>query len=438
MLLFYVIAVAALNLFVVHRLTSQSDSRLSDRLADAAQPTLHLPDPTGPQGDDDEDIDDAPTFAWRVATSGVATPLGTGAPRLPTRTWSDGVTSFSIAGTPFRFDAVRQGSGWLVAGESVAQLDRVRSALLGPETLFGLVLGLVVFGGSLAIGRRASAPLEEIHRRQVEFTADASHELRTPLSVIEAEVGLALSRPRSPEDYRRTLERVRGEGDRLRRIVEDLLWLARADNEGSVTSDETADVGAIVRACSARFQSVAAARSVSLRARIDEEGPYLIRSDPDLIDRLVGVLVDNACRYAGDGGEVNLSVSTAGGRVVLRADDSGPGIPEEQRAHVLDRFHRVNPEAGGTGLGLAIADAVVRTSDGTWTIGTAPEGGARMQVTWRKVPNRPDRRSPLPEMRPNGSGQRSGPSAASGHPRPVPARSGPLAPPPDRTVPPDS
>lgn len=104
------------------------------------------------------------------------------------------------------------------------------------------------------------------------------------------------------------------------------------------------------------------------------------------------MLLDNACRYAGPGGTVDLAVTGQGGRVVLTVDDSGPGIAEAHRDLVFDRFHRADDRPGGTGLGLAIADAVVKQSDGAWAVGTAPAGGARMEVSWRQagtVPVRP-------------------------------------------------
>ncbi len=80
---------------------------------------------------------------------------------------------------------------------------------------------------------------------------------------------------------------------------------------------------------------------------------------------------------------MDVAVTRSGGRVVLTVDDSGPGIPEDQRELVFDRFHRVDPTPGGTGLGLAIADAVVRASSGRWSLGSSPLGGARFEVSWR-------------------------------------------------------
>ena len=98
--------------------------------------------------------------------------------------------------------------------------------------------------------------------------------------------------------------------------------------------------------------------------------------------------LDNACKFAGVGGKVEVSVRDWGTRVDLRVDDSGPGIPEDQREAVFDRFHRATDTVAGTGLGLAIADSVVRSTQGRWAIGVADLGGARLEISWRKVPAR--------------------------------------------------
>jgi len=379
----YLIAVVVLNVFVVHRLTSQADLRLSERLIDANKEVMSLPNTGTPIMQKDHDVDDAPAFVWFVAATGTATPLTSNAPSLPARHWTAGATTIDTGGTPFRFDATPSGTGWLVAGESIGQIRRVQSTLVVPEILVGAVVLVVVYAGALLIGLRALAPLEVVRRRQAEFTADASHELRTPLSVIEAEVDLALSRPRDADAYRGVLQRVAGEGRRLRSIVDDLLWLARVDSGRPPEVDAVpVDVAATAETCVDRFQAVASARGVTLGFHRDGSEPALLVTDPAWIDRLIGVLVDNACRYADRGGVVTVGVRTTGTRIVLDVDDSGPGISPVDREAVFDRFHRGADGQEGTGLGLAIADSVVRATGGSWFIGTAPLGGARMEVSW--------------------------------------------------------
>ena len=169
------------------------------------------------------------------------------APPLPARHWGPDPVALDIGGSTFRFDTLRTHDAVLVAGQSTAATSNIQSALLVAELVFGVILAVAVFAGATVVGLRASAPSELVRRRQAEFTADASHELRTPISVIEAEVGLALDRPRDPVAYREVLERVGRESVRLRRIVEDLLWLARVDSEQPQPDDaDLTDVGEVV------------------------------------------------------------------------------------------------------------------------------------------------------------------------------------------------
>ncbi len=287
----------------------------------------------------------------------------------------------------------------LVAGQSIANASNIQTTLLLAEIAFGVILAVAVFCGAIMVGLRAAAPSELVRRRQAEFTADASHELRTPIAVIEAEVDLALDRPRDPDAYRDVLERVGHESTRLRSIVEDLLWLARADDE-PVPADALAvtDVAAVVDSCVHRFGAVAETNNVALTLERVGPGPFTVQASAALVERLAGVLIDNACKFAGEGGRVEVSVRCVGNRVTLRVDDSGPGIPDDQREAVFDRFHRASDATVGTGLGLAIADSVIRSTQGSWEIGVAELGGARMEASWRRTLQRRAKTPPATEL----------------------------------------
>jgi signal transduction histidine kinase len=108
-----------------------------------------------------------------------------------------------------------------------------------------------------------------------------------------------------------------------------------------------------------------------------------VRASADSVDRLVGVLVDNACKFAGPGGGVRVTVQVAVHRLLLTVEDSGPGIPIEERDIIFDRFHRTESSAGGTGLGLAIADAIIKSTHAHCVVGESSLGGARFEVSWR-------------------------------------------------------
>jgi signal transduction histidine kinase len=385
----YVLVALIFNFSLTDHLTSQVDVRLSQRLAlvlkSGGQPEASI-DGSADRQSGDLDNDDAPIFVWKVTSNGTITALTVGGPRLPSTNWVAGNTSLRIDGSTFGLRVQSFHSGWLVAGESLADVERVRASLINAELIFGAGLLVLIYGASFVVGTRALAPMTRAQRRQREFTADASHELRTPLSVIEAEVSIALSKERDVQSYRSALERIGGEGQRLQRIVDDLLWLARFDGEREPQSDQTIDLEVIAFECTQRFQIVAQSSEQHLRFMKFGEEEALVRAPRDSVDRLIGVLIDNACKFAGPGGQVDVIVATHGNTVTLEVDDTGPGIDPLERELIFDRFHRTPSPAGGTGLGLAIADSIIHATQAHCTIGTASLGGAKFEVTWRLVP----------------------------------------------------
>ncbi|HUZ21301.1 MAG TPA: HAMP domain-containing sensor histidine kinase [Acidimicrobiales bacterium] len=410
----YLVACAVADIVVVGHLGDAVDARLSDRVAELVQSAAGRPAtgkfgplPAKAQTHGHDDLDDAPVFSWWVpAGSSAAVALSATAPVLPRPLFGvAGISGATIAGRPFRLTGAGVRGGRVVVATSVEQLSGFRSTLLVAE---GSVLPFVLltfFLVATVIGRRAAAPVERARQQQLDFTADASHELRTPLSVIEAEVGLALSTERSGDGYRASLERVATESRRLRGIVDDLLWLARLDTVPSAPADEPVDLVALVGACVARFAPIARQRSITLSASAASD--TVVRAPAEWLDRLVSVLVDNACRYTGPGGSVAVTVASSATRATVTVDDSGPGIAEEDRDDVLRRFHRANPSPGGAGLGLSIADAVVRATHGRWEIGSSPAGGARMQVSWPRLhPEPPEGPRPAGATEPKGGSLR--------------------------------
>ncbi|HUC05321.1 MAG TPA: HAMP domain-containing sensor histidine kinase [Acidimicrobiales bacterium] len=385
--------VVSFNALDRSRLLDQVAARVEERLTAA----VHDPAAAAAIGnyDNAHDADDAPVFFWRVTSAGRVVLTG-GAPALTRSSWPAGTTStVSTLGTGnFLLRAQHVGRGWIVAGQSLAQADHVRSDLEALEAIAGPILLVGVFLGTLLIGVKAAAPVELARRRQLEFTADASHELRTPLSVIEAEVSLALRHERSADDYRQTLGRVSREGRRLRNIVDDLLWLSRFDSEPPPPGDLAVDVAVMAESCSDRFTAVARQSGIELALALDCEHPPLIHAPPEWVERLASVLVDNATRYAGRGGTILITVASQAHRVSLTVEDSGPGIAPEERAHLFDRFHRATDEGNGAGLGLAIGDSVVRATGGEWRVGTSRLGGASMEVRWSRAAGRDSGRRP--------------------------------------------
>ena len=248
----YVLGVIVLNLVVSARLAQQNDNRLADRLAAAS----HDPDvfsqraPRTFRGAGDGDADSAPVFFWLLDARQAVTAQSPGAPVLPTRPLGgqqlrDGLAVTVNAGRadPFRLKMTRDGTSWLVAGQSLAGVAYTKRLLLYAEVLAGPFVLLTMFFGCLVVGQRAAITAE------------------TP-------------------------------------------------------------------------------------AR-----PTLINAPPEWIDQLAGVLMDNACRYAGPDGAVRIGVRANGSRISLIVEDSGPGIVEAERPRLFDRFHRATEQGSGAASG---------------------------------------------------------------------------------------
>ena len=383
----YVIGAIVLNVLVARHMTQLVDDQLEDDLT----VTQHHPDTFRQRvtrsgaASTDLDADGAPVFLWAVNTRRVVVAHSPGAPALPPTLLTAGalhdgraVTADLRGADPFRLKVARDHRLWLLAGQSLAGDRHSQRLMLDIEIIAGPFLLLVMFAGLLVVGLRALAPVEHSRRRQLEFTADASHELRTPLSVIRAEVDVALSAPREAAEYRDSLRRIQGESHRLRQLVEDMLWLARFDSKPPPPGSEPVDLATLAQVCADRFRAVGPDVSAET-----PDGAVLISAPPDWIDRLAGVLVDNACRYAGPDGTVRIEVRAQGSRASLTVEDSGPGIPEAERPLLFDRFHRATEHRSGAGLGLAIGDSIVRSTGGRWHVGDSPLGGALMSVSWR-------------------------------------------------------
>lgn len=388
-LVLYLLACTIADLVVSDHLNGSINARLASRLISLTHgsPQRLSPtksNPTQLPSSSDGDLDDAPILAWFVpngATS--ARPIESDAPTLPSSELHvSQPTTAVVEGRAFRIEGTATRTGRIVVATSTQEATGVRNTLLIIEGALAPILLLVLFLAASIIGRRAATPIERARRRQLEFTADASHELRTPLSVIEAEIGLALSAQRPASGYRAALERVAGESKRLRSIVDDLLWLARLDAMPENPPHEAVDMASLVAACADRFSAVAERDGLTIS--VAEEGalPAIILAPAEWLDRLVSVLLDNACRYTGIGGRIEVTVSATEDKVVLSVDDNGPGIAEEQRDQILQRFHRASDVPGGAGLGLSIANAVIRTTGGEWSVSTAPIGGTRIQASW--------------------------------------------------------
>ena len=220
--------------------------------------------------------------------------------------------------------------------------------------------------------------LEEAIERERRFVDDASHELRTPLANLKAELDLALRRSRTADELERALRSAAEETDRLARLADALLVLARSDRGRLPIRREPVDIARMVGGTVDTFAARASERGVGIDVRVPEE----LRADVDELRmrQALGNLLDNGLRYVPSGGRMRVAAERHDGSLRLEVRDTGPGFPPEFLPVAFEAFAR--PDAsrsrpgGGTGLGLAIVAAVAEAHGGTVEADNLPGGGA--------------------------------------------------------------
>ena len=210
--------------------------------------------------------------------------------------------------------------------------------------------------------------LEKAFARQRRFVADASHELRTPVAAIRSmtDVVLAQSAPVESEEYASVLSDVNSEAERLGHLINDLLALARTDENQVVLERELVRLDLLVADVAATTEPLATERGITIEVLAQQ--PATVLGDEVRLIQVIMNLIDNAVAYTNAGGKVTLEVGVKYDNAYLIVRDTGIGIAKEHLDHIFERFYRVDPArsraAGSTGLGLAITEWIVRAHDG--------------------------------------------------------------------------
>lgn len=213
--------------------------------------------------------------------------------------------------------------------------------------------------------------------RQSQFIADAAHELRTPLAALKARVELGL-RSTDPAELKTALEDGRQGIDRLTHLANQLLSLARIENGAQAIAEggaESVDLSQLARELGMAMAPLAHGRGVALALEADQ--PVQVLGEPTLLSELLSNLLDNALAHTPAGGTVVLRVLPG---AVLEVEDDGPGIPEDARARVFERFYRGGQQ--GTGLGLAIVGEICRAHRATISLHDGAQGGLKVRVAF--------------------------------------------------------
>ena len=283
--------------------------------------------------------------------------------------------------------AVALGGGWFLAGRALRPMEAITEA--ARRIAAGdLTQRLSASQSSDEIGRLAGTFNEMIARlegsfRQIQrFSADASHELRTPLTVMKGETELALRRPRSAEDYRLVLESSLEEIDRMTRIIDDLLFLSRADLGEIRMERRPVRLDALVE--DIQRQAAVLGQEQGIEVLITLVQPATVLGDELRLRELVLNLVENAVKYSRPGDQVEMALAQEESIARLTVTDHGIGIPAEAQSRIFDRFYRTDDarahDPKGTGLGLAICKWIAEVHQGRIEVHSELGKGSRFTL----------------------------------------------------------
>lgn len=238
--------------------------------------------------------------------------------------------------------------------------------------------------------KRLLLPIQRSQEQQSAFIAAASHELRTPLAVILTSLS-AIQCSRNSDRFptneqKHFLHTIGTESNRMSRLVTDLLTLARSDSHSWSFHMKEADLDTILLNAYEAFHPLAAEKDISLRIELTDEHIPPCLCDPERISQVLDILLSNAVSYGTQGGSILLTLKVQNGFFLLRVSDDGPGIPDEEKKHIFDRFYRVDSSRSDKehfGLGLCIAKEIVTAHHGSIEIQDTPGGGATFTVRLR-------------------------------------------------------
>ena len=286
-----------------------------------------------------------------------------------------------LLGTPFLALWV-----WLATGQALRPLAQLRQDLdlRGADHLVRLPATAIPeeVAPLVATLNRLLGEVEGALEQERRFTSDAAHELRTPLAALQAQLHVARN-ARDDRERQHALGQLEQGLGRAGRLVEQMLQLARLDPERSLPDRCVVDLGALAREVCAGQGPAALNRNLDFA--LEAEVPVPVDGTPDWLRVLLRNLVDNGIRYTPEGGRVLVSVTLAGdGGAILRVADSGPGIPPEQRAAALQRFHRLeNSGSPGHGLGLSIVSRIAELHGARLILDRDPAlGGLKAEVVF--------------------------------------------------------
>lgn len=282
--------------------------------------------------------------------------------------------SFKYDNSHWAFMMKKYPHGSKIVFLDITPQNRILTNLIYTFLIVASIMLIFIFLISRAFANKAIQPVEEAFYKQKQFIADASHELKTPLTVINTNVDVLLSnKDENIENQSKWLNYIKSEVDRMSKLINDLLYLARLDDNKDVIHSAF-DMSKAVENVILTMEALIFENNIVFH--YDVEPGMMVHGNKEQMEQLVMILLDNAVKYSGSKGKVNLSLGKNNNNAVLSVTNTGDGIPPECIERIFDRFYRGDKsrarKSGGYGLGLSIAKAIVEQHGGKIYVRSVP------------------------------------------------------------------
>lgn len=304
---------------------------------------------------------------------------------------------FTFQGTDFIYVITPLENGQtLVLCNDLTQQNDILASQLAILLGVGFLCALLSFAASYILAAHAIRPIRRAHDQQKHFVSDASHELRTPLAILQTNLDILKSAPEkeSIAENRKWIDNIQEETSRMTHLINDLLFLARADANQQDMKREPLDLAIVILQVQSSFEVLAAQKQVLLSVKLIPDA--IVNGDASRLLQTLTILLDNALRHTETGGQVEIRLKRTPGKLSLEVMDSGEGIPPEHLPKIFERFYQVDASRhkGGAGLGLSLAKWIITQHGGTISISSLPQKGTTVTIVLPSIQINTDNHPP--------------------------------------------
>jgi signal transduction histidine kinase len=347
-----------------------------------------LTGPSSPRRDIPPDVPPGPNFFFvKTTSSGEILSHSSNLPLIAaelTLLVKDALRENKLQGTvyigkseyPYQRALLEQEAGFIILFQDFTRENDLLRIQLTALTFTGLICLILSFFGSFFMAHRAMIPIQTAWRQQKDFLSDASHELRTPLTVIQTNLDVVMTNHmETVASQTKWLNNIQEESVNMTKIVDSLLFLARADSNQQLLDMQLFSLNHALVQAATPFEPLAAAKDITIE--LSAKTALTSYGDEMRIKQVICILIDNAIRHTSSGGKISIQLSQVNKETLLTVTDSGEGIEAKHIDKIFDRFYQVDTSRskGGSGLGLAIAKLIIENHHGYIQVSSCPGAG---------------------------------------------------------------